>query len=187
MFQFPRFPPGSLCVQLPGDRASAAGFSHSGTPGSKAVCASPGTIAACRALRRLPAPRHPPCARGILPAPPGRRHALKPQLGKSRIDVLDDRRLKMLPTFVSHHLWDDSFIWSVGDRASLVASAAGCALCGSQGTRGVAPGAGRRGAGRAGGGRRGSAGSTSAGSNSGNSLWKMVLVSLRSLISLERR
>ena len=34
---------------------------------------------------------------------------------------------------------------------------------------------------------RGSAGSTSAGSNSGNSLWKMVLVSLRSLVSLERR
>ena len=144
MFQFPRSPSPPLCVRG-GDAAPACGgFPHSGTPGSKAVCASPGTIAACRALRRLPAPRHPPCARGILPAPPGRRHALKPQLGKSRIDVLDDRRLKMLPTFVSHHLWDDSFIWSVGDRASLVASAAGCALCGSQGTRGVAPGAGRR-------------------------------------------
>ena len=41
------------------------GFPHSGTPGSKAVCASPGTIAACRALRRLPAPRHPPCALDI--------------------------------------------------------------------------------------------------------------------------
>ena len=39
-----------------------AGFPHSGTPGSKAVCASPGLIAACRALRRLPVPRHPPCA-----------------------------------------------------------------------------------------------------------------------------
>ena len=38
------------------------GFPHSGTPGSKAVCASPGTIAACRALLRLPAPRHPPRA-----------------------------------------------------------------------------------------------------------------------------
>ena len=42
------------------------GFPHSGIPGSKAVCASPGLIAACRALRRLPMPRHPPCALGIL-------------------------------------------------------------------------------------------------------------------------
>ena len=42
-----------------------AGFPHSGTPGSKAVCASPGTIAACRALLRLPAPRHPPRAHTI--------------------------------------------------------------------------------------------------------------------------
>ena len=41
---------------------TAAGFPHSGIPGSKAVCASPGPIAACRALRRLPMPRHPPCA-----------------------------------------------------------------------------------------------------------------------------
>ena len=38
------------------------GFPHSGTPGSQDVCSSPGTIAACRALRRLPMPRHPPCA-----------------------------------------------------------------------------------------------------------------------------
>ena len=45
-----------------GSRPSPAGFPHSGTPGSKPVCGSPGTIAACRALRRLPAPRHPPCA-----------------------------------------------------------------------------------------------------------------------------
>ena len=40
----------------------AAGFPHSGTSGSKAVCASPEIIAACRALLRLPVPRHPPCA-----------------------------------------------------------------------------------------------------------------------------
>ena len=39
-----------------------AGFPHSGTLGSPAVCASPRTIAACRALLRLPAPRHPPRA-----------------------------------------------------------------------------------------------------------------------------
>lgn len=47
------------------------GFPHSGTPGSKAVCASPGLIAACRALRRLPMPRHPPCALSILPSGEG--------------------------------------------------------------------------------------------------------------------
>lgn len=42
------------------------GFAHSETPGSKDVCSSPGIIAACRVLHRLPVPRHPPCARGIL-------------------------------------------------------------------------------------------------------------------------
>ena len=59
---------------------TAAGFPHSGIPGSKAVCASPGPIAACRALRRLPMPRHPPCAhdtlrpRGIPPGAEGLEH-----------------------------------------------------------------------------------------------------------------
>ena len=43
--------------------AKGAGFPHSGTPGSKRACRSPGTIAACRALPRLAMPRHPPCAR----------------------------------------------------------------------------------------------------------------------------
>ena len=40
-----------------------AGLPHSETPGSKAACASPGTIAACRVLPRLPPPRHPARAR----------------------------------------------------------------------------------------------------------------------------
>ena len=44
---------------------TSRGFPHSGICGSKAVCASPQLIAACRALRRLPAPRHPPRARCI--------------------------------------------------------------------------------------------------------------------------
>ena len=55
---------------------TAAGFPHSGIPGSRAVCASPGPIAACRALRRLPMPRHPPCAHNTLRPrgnPPGRK------------------------------------------------------------------------------------------------------------------
>ena len=41
------------------------GFPHSEIRGSKAVCASPRLIAACHVLRRLPMPRHPPCALSI--------------------------------------------------------------------------------------------------------------------------
>jgi hypothetical protein len=38
------------------------GFPHSGIPGSMPACGSPGLIAACHALHRFPAPRHPPFA-----------------------------------------------------------------------------------------------------------------------------
>ena len=38
------------------------GFAHSEICGSKSMCLSPQLIAACRVLRRLPVPRHPPCA-----------------------------------------------------------------------------------------------------------------------------
>src|SRR3954447_17422500 len=38
-----------------------AGLPHSEIPGSKPVCGSPRLIAADRVLRRLSAPRHPPC------------------------------------------------------------------------------------------------------------------------------
>ena len=65
MFQFPRLPPARA-----GSRPSPAGFPHSGTPGSAPECGSPGTIAASRALLRLPAPRHPPCALYALGLPP---------------------------------------------------------------------------------------------------------------------
>src|SRR3954467_7830987 len=41
---------------------TAAGFPHSGTPGSTPTCGSPRLFAACRALLRLSVPRHPPCA-----------------------------------------------------------------------------------------------------------------------------
>ena len=41
---------------------TAAGFPHSGTPGSQPTCGSPRLFAACRALLRLSVPRHPPCA-----------------------------------------------------------------------------------------------------------------------------
>ena len=38
-----------------------AGFPHSDIPGSKPACGSPRLIAAYYVLRRLSAPRHPPC------------------------------------------------------------------------------------------------------------------------------
>ena len=39
-----------------------AGFPHSGILGSRPACGSPRHIAACHALHRFPAPRHPPFA-----------------------------------------------------------------------------------------------------------------------------
>ena len=60
------------------------GFPHSDTPGSPAICASPGLFAACRVLPRLREPRHPPCALPQSPAgcarggPPPRRPGLLP-------------------------------------------------------------------------------------------------------------
>ena len=41
---------------------SHAGFPHSEIHGSMFICNSPWLIAACRVLRRLPMPRHPPYA-----------------------------------------------------------------------------------------------------------------------------
>jgi hypothetical protein len=62
------------CFSSLGSRAATYGFSrgrvgitpprfpHSGIPGSMPACGSPGLIAACHALHRFPAPRHPPFA-----------------------------------------------------------------------------------------------------------------------------
>ena len=57
-----------------GRRDRPAGLPHSETHGSRAACASPWNIAACRVLRRRPPPRHPPCARTAWPQKP-RGHA----------------------------------------------------------------------------------------------------------------
>ena len=58
MFQFP-----ALAPRLSrGTRLMAGGLSHSGIPGSQAICAYPGLFAAYHALPRLREPRHPPCA-----------------------------------------------------------------------------------------------------------------------------
>ena len=56
-FSSPRSPPA-----IAGCRLCAGGLPHSGIRGSRAACAYPRLFAACRALRRLWEPRHPPCA-----------------------------------------------------------------------------------------------------------------------------
>ena len=49
----------------------AAGLPHSETRGSRAACASPRIIAACRVLHRLAEPRHPPMRPFLLAPRPG--------------------------------------------------------------------------------------------------------------------
>ena len=73
MFQFPGLSPAPYGFRCRCLGMTPGGFPHSGIPGSKAVCASPGLIAACRALHRLSVPRHPPCALIIFaPRPRGK-------------------------------------------------------------------------------------------------------------------
>jgi hypothetical protein len=62
MFQFPRF--ASATYGFSGGYASitSRGFPHSGIRGSQPACGSPRLIAACHALHRFLAPRHPPSA-----------------------------------------------------------------------------------------------------------------------------
>ena len=65
MFQFPGLPPRTLWVRVRvrgHDPARVPPFGHPRIDGS---LPSPRIIAACRALRRLPVPRHPPCALNI--------------------------------------------------------------------------------------------------------------------------
>ncbi len=62
-FTSPGLAPAALFDSCGGGILPDAGLPHSETPGSKAACASPGTIAACRVLPRLPPPRHPARAR----------------------------------------------------------------------------------------------------------------------------
>jgi hypothetical protein len=62
MFQFPGFPPSSLCVQLAVAVGSTAGFPHSDIAGSQPAHDSPALFAVCHVLHRLLTPRHPPFA-----------------------------------------------------------------------------------------------------------------------------
>ena len=51
-----------LWIQLTVHGLSPCGFPHSEICGSALICSSPQLIAAYRVLRRLPVPRHSPCA-----------------------------------------------------------------------------------------------------------------------------
>ena len=62
MFQFGRFPPCAYVFSAWCTGIAPCGFPHSDIRGSMPICGSPRLIAACRVLRRLPVPRHSPCA-----------------------------------------------------------------------------------------------------------------------------
>ena len=59
-FTSPGPAPPRYFIHARGARLAPCGLPHSGTPGSMDVCSSPGLFAACRALHRRSAPRHPP-------------------------------------------------------------------------------------------------------------------------------
>ena len=166
MFQFPGLPSPLLCVQRGDDGTSPVGFSHSGTPGSKAVCASPGPIAACRALRRLPAPRHPPCALHILPPPRGGapcvvfrafplcRQFVDVAIGSGGTPLAGRRHSRFVICRSSHSLSDRKDLlkvrWRIDFENRLVSVGGyppngSFSLCGSQGTRGEPRGPGTAG------------------------------------------
>src|SRR5436190_9782102 len=62
MFQFPRCPPHTLCIQVWVTRVHLVGFPHSDTSGSTLATSSPDIFAGDRVLHRPLAPRHPPRA-----------------------------------------------------------------------------------------------------------------------------
>ncbi len=62
MGQFPALPTARYVFTYGSCRSTTRRFRISEIPGSKPACGSPRLIAACYALHRLPAPRHPPYA-----------------------------------------------------------------------------------------------------------------------------
>ena len=62
MFQFGRFPPYDYVFIVRFHILSMEGFPIRKSADITAICASPQLIAACHVLRRLPMPRHSPCA-----------------------------------------------------------------------------------------------------------------------------
>ncbi len=64
-----RVPLRAPCIHARMPGVLPGGFPHSDTCGSRPICGSPQLFAACRVFRRLPAPRHPPCALSCLTFP----------------------------------------------------------------------------------------------------------------------
>ena len=62
MFQFPRCPPRTLCIQVRVISVQLIGFPHSDMSGSTLATSSPDLFAGDRVLHRPLAPRHPPRA-----------------------------------------------------------------------------------------------------------------------------
>ena len=62
MFQFRRFPSYTYLFSIWCYDVTHSGLLHSDICGSTLACNSPQLFAAYRVLRRLPMPRHPPCA-----------------------------------------------------------------------------------------------------------------------------
>ena len=85
MFQFPRF--ASAAYGFSGGYASitSRGFPHSGIRGSEPACGFPRLIAACHALHRFLAPRHPPSALSSLTTDSTVVFGLRRRSGFSRI------------------------------------------------------------------------------------------------------
>ena len=85
MFQFPRF--ASAAYGFSGGYASitSRGFPHSGIRGSEPACGFPRLIAACHALHRFLAPRHPPSALSSLTTDSTVAFGLRRRSGFSRI------------------------------------------------------------------------------------------------------
>ena len=62
MFQFRQFPAYTYEFSICSMDMTPCGFPHSEIHGSKVICTSPWLIAAYHVFRRLPVPRHSPCA-----------------------------------------------------------------------------------------------------------------------------
>ena len=90
---------------------------HSEIPGSKLACSSPGLIAACCVLRRLPAPRHPPYALSSLTSSQNsaKSFAFTPMLAMSKTEPFGDTSWEASIRFsparaglgISKNLWNE--------------------------------------------------------------------------------
>jgi hypothetical protein len=83
MFQFPRFASSAYVFNGRYVGMTPRGFPHSGIHGSQPACGSPWLFAACHALLRFLAPRHPPSALPCLTTVPLERVVLPTDVSKT--------------------------------------------------------------------------------------------------------